>query len=87
MQEAGSQASPATVFEALTRCGMALGLFLQGTTPEDPGTLSEVTRKVRERDEARKRKDFKTADAIRAALKGQGVSLEDTPAGTLWHRS
>ena len=39
---------------------------------------------VRERDEARKRKDWKRADEIRAELFRKGIVLEDTPKGTVW---
>jgi cysteinyl-tRNA synthetase len=39
---------------------------------------------VKEREEARKRKDFSRADEIRKALLGEGIELEDTPQGTVW---
>lgn len=41
---------------------------------------------VKEREEARKRKDFATADKIRDELKAKGILLEDTPQGTSWKR-
>ena len=41
---------------------------------------------VRRRDEARATGDFATADAIRDQLGGMGISLDDTPQGTRWHR-
>jgi len=37
-----------------------------------------------QRQEARARKDFAAADAVRDALKAAGVQLEDTPDGTRW---
>jgi len=36
------------------------------------------------RNAARKARDFKQADAIRADLRRRGIILEDTPAGTVW---
>jgi len=36
------------------------------------------------RDKARKSKDFKEADRIRAELRTKGVEIEDTPGGTKW---
>lgn len=47
---------------------------------------SEVEEQIRLRQEARKRKDWKRADAIRAELDRQGIVLEDTPQGTRWKR-
>jgi cysteinyl-tRNA synthetase len=47
----------------------------------------QVQRKVDERNEARKRKDFKRADEIRAELAAQGIIIEDKPDGTSrWKR-
>ncbi len=42
---------------------------------------------IAKRTEAKKSKDFAAADAIRDALKAQGVELMDTPSGTLWERA
>jgi cysteinyl-tRNA synthetase len=39
---------------------------------------------IQQRQEARARKDFAAADAVRDALKTAGVQLEDTPSGTRW---
>ena len=36
--------------------------------------------------EAKKNKDWATADAIRNELKEQGIILEDTPQGTTWKK-
>lgn len=46
---------------------------------------AEIDRLVAERAEARKRKDYKRSDEIRALLAEQGVELEDKPGGlTVW---
>lgn len=47
---------------------------------------SEIEAKIQARLEAKKNKDWATADAIRNELKEQGILLEDTPQGTTWKR-
>jgi cysteinyl-tRNA synthetase len=39
---------------------------------------------IKEREEARKRRDWKKADEIRAQLKEMGITIEDTAKGTKW---
>jgi len=41
---------------------------------------------IARRQEARARRDFKEADAIRDELRDMGIALEDTPAGVKWRR-
>ena len=48
---------------------------------------SEIEELIEKRTEARKNKDFKTADEIRDKLKAMGIILEDTPQGVKWSRS
>jgi cysteinyl-tRNA synthetase len=43
-----------------------------------------VEDQIAQREKARKSKDFREADGIRAALRERGVEIEDTPAGTKW---
>jgi len=47
----------------------------------------EVERLIRERDRARKEKNWAKADSIRDKLSQMGIRLEDTPYGTRWRRS
>jgi cysteinyl-tRNA synthetase len=47
---------------------------------------AEIERLVRERDEARRQRDFKESDRLRDELAGRGIVLEDTPQGTRWKR-
>ena len=39
---------------------------------------------IKEREEARKLKDFKRADNIRDKLKKMNINIEDSPEGTKW---
>lgn len=54
---------------------------------EAPELLPEEAEElVRRREEARKAKDWQTADAIRQQLRQMGILLEDTPKGVRWKR-
>ena len=74
--------------------GKCLGLF--GRDPEDwfrwqpegAETLAEadIERLIEKRAQARKARDFATADAVRDELAANGVQLEDRPDGTIWRR-
>jgi len=49
-------------------------------------TDEKVQALVEERDQAKRRRDFKRADAIRNELAGMGIVLEDSKDGTRWKR-
>lgn len=79
----------------LVHLGSVLGLlqerpldFLQATPAQDNAGLDAeaIDRLIQQRSEARKRKDFSESDRIRDELASQGVTLEDTPDGTIWRR-
>jgi len=54
---------------------------------EDEAVLgAEIEALIRQREDARKNRDFATADKIRDDLKDRGIILEDIPGGTRWKR-
>jgi cysteinyl-tRNA synthetase len=61
----------------------ALGLDLDDGGGADD---AEIDALVQRRNEARSARDFDEADRIRAELADRGITLEDTPTGTVWHR-
>ncbi len=50
------------------------------------GLAPELLSRIEERAEARRRRDFARADAIRDELAQEGILLEDGPRGTTWRR-
>jgi cysteinyl-tRNA synthetase len=93
--DAGDRATAGAVRGELARVAAVLGIL--GQTPAEflaAGrarrgsrlTLSEaeIEAAIQARNDARKRKDFRAADAKREWLRERGVLLEDTPSGTVW---
>ncbi len=66
------------VLDMLERLDAVTGVFDSGEAEEVP---AEVLEKVQARVDARRRKDFQEADAIRDELAAQGWIIEDTPDG------
>src|SRR5262249_54774299 len=65
----------------------ALGLELDdGARDTIDAEQAEIDALVEQRNRARDQRDFTEADRIRAELAARGVTLEDTPTGTVWHR-
>ena len=60
-----------------------LGLVYNRKTQALDGEIEEL---IEKRTEARKNRDFKTADEIRDKLKAMGIILEDTKDGVKWTR-
>ncbi len=71
----------ADAFDELTK---VLGLLYNRKTESLDSEIEEL---INKRTEARKAKDFKTADEIRDKLKEMGIVLEDTPQGVKWTRA
>jgi cysteinyl-tRNA synthetase len=57
---------------------------LPSVKPAGAELTSWVEQQLAAREKARKAKDFREADRIRAALRARGVELDDTAAGTKW---
>ena len=55
-----------------------------GQPDEEQTAAHYIELLIRKREEARKGKDWKLADSIRSGLAGLGITLEDTPKGTVW---
>jgi cysteinyl-tRNA synthetase len=71
--------------------GEVVGVFPSKQTPGAPEARSaaddgEIEARIAARQEAKRRRDFKAADAIRDELAARGIVLEDTPKGVRWHR-
>lgn len=54
---------------------------------ENDTESAEIEALIQQRVEAKKNKDWATADAIRNTLKERGIVLEDLPTGTTWKRA
>ena len=58
--------------------------FQLGLSDEE---IARIESLIEARTEAKKRKDFAAADAIREELTAMGVQLMDTPQGTVWEKA
>jgi cysteinyl-tRNA synthetase len=76
------------VRQAVHEFDQVLGVLALRAAEEErpPVPVEEIERLLAGRREARLRRDFKAADAIRADLEGRGILLEDTGGTTRWKR-
>ena len=77
-----SRNDKAAIIEALKRFDSVLGVIYVDEEMAD----AEIEQKIQGRLDARKRKDYKKADDIRAELLERGIILEDSAGGTRWKR-
>lgn len=83
------------IINQLDQIGTVLGVFCQDSLTfldnlrekkikRKEINVNFVQRKIQERSQARKEKDFDLADKIRGELVDSGIELQDTPEGTKW---
>jgi cysteinyl-tRNA synthetase len=78
-----SKADASKALDALRGVNSVLGVMEFGEE-ELPPRLAEM---IARRDEARKRRDFRESDRLRADLLRAGIVVEDTPTGSRWKRA
>jgi cysteinyl-tRNA synthetase len=79
-----SKQEAADVGGLMMRIDEVLGVV--GKVEVEEALPSDVDVLVQKREAARKAKNWKEADAIRAQLKAMGIVLEDTAQGIRWHK-
>ena len=93
--DAGDRPTATAIRSELARVGHAVGLLEDRPADylaarrrfgqERAGlSAAEIDAAIQARNDARKRKNFKEADAIRTRLKDHGIVIEDKPGGTVW---
>ncbi len=79
---AGYSKTLQTALETMRMFNDILGLFGEGLPVEEEEEISEeVMELVRNREEARRNRDWESADTIRDRLAGMGYVIEDNPEG------
>jgi len=75
--------------QTIVRLARLLGLLETRPAPKASAGITdeEIAAQVEERKAAKTSKNFARADEIRQQLAAMGITLEDTPGGTVWRRS
>ncbi|MCG2823354.1 MAG: cysteine--tRNA ligase, partial [Desulfobulbaceae bacterium] len=68
------------ILEALRRINSVLGIMRLEECPLAP----EIDKLIRDREEARKQKDWQKADGVRQELAKKGIEVVDTAKGPVW---
>ena len=70
------------VYKLMMRFDKVLGVI--GEVKKEEKLPKEAEELIHKREEARKAKDWETADKIREQLRAMGIIIEDTPQGVKW---
>jgi cysteinyl-tRNA synthetase len=78
------QAAAAAILARFQELDEVLGVL----NPPPPAATGdeEIEARLKAREEARRRRDWQTADKIRLELAARGIEITDTPAGPRWRR-
>ena len=79
-----SKQEAAEIGGLMMRIDAVLGVI--GKVEVEEALSADIDALVQKREDARKAKNWKEADAIRAQLKAMGIVLEDTAQGIRWHK-
>jgi cysteinyl-tRNA synthetase len=79
-----SKAEASDIGGLMMRLDEVLGVI--GKVEVEEALPNDIDAWVQKREAARKAKNWKEADAIRAQLKSMGIILEDTAQGVRWHK-
>lgn len=82
-EEKLTKADADMIYDTLLTFDLVLGVVDKEVAKLD----AEIDALVKEREDARLKKNFKKADEIRDLLKSKGIILEDSPAGVRWKRA
>ncbi len=82
--DSGDTTRAETAHSTVRNLARALGLLLRDSAFH---LDTKVELLLAERDEAREAKDFAAADRIRDELAARGITVEDTPDGTIWRKT
>jgi len=75
------------VLDALYDFDRVMGLKLRESAEKATSADAEIESLIKEREDARSAKNWVRADELRKELSDRGITLEDTPSGTLWRRT
>ncbi|MBI2835042.1 MAG: cysteine--tRNA ligase [Acidobacteria bacterium] len=88
--DAGDIGTPdvGVIRDAFASFDRVLGIMSLRRAEDDrpPVPVEEIARLIEERQAARRRREFGTADRIRTDLETRGILLEDGPGGTRWKK-